>query len=132
MNVASGIVSTMAKDGAKPIHLQYLPKGPIERTPDSSFGHFSEKYPSVVIEISSSEKRKDLPLLASEYILGSRAAVSVVVGLDIEGKGNKKATISVWKPKVVNNHGILDIEVKQVVKNEVRLQALYLVRFARC
>src|SRR5579862_7651306 len=117
MSIADNIVITRAKDGSKPIRLLYLPEGPIERTPDSSLGYISENYPGVVIEISSSEIHKDLTRLASEYILGSRAAIRVVVCLDIEGKGNKKATISVWKPKVVNNHGNLDIEVKQVVKD---------------
>ncbi|KAI9774337.1 MAG: hypothetical protein M1840_004231 [Geoglossum simile] len=47
--------------------------------------------------------------------LGSRAAVSVVVGLNIARNSNKKVTISVWRPKVINKHSRLDIQVRRVV-----------------
>ena len=119
MDVAGNVGHTPTRGGNKPLRLR-LPGRVIKRTPDASFGHLSEKYPGVVIEVSSSEKRKNLSRLASEYILGSRAAVRVVVGLDIESKGNKKATISVWKPQVVGKHFYLDIQVMQVVNSEVR------------
>lgn len=106
----------------KPLTLR-LPEGVVvERTPDSSFGHLSQEFPSVIVEVSSSEKRKDLSRLASEYIRGSRGAVRVVVGLDIENRGddNKKATISVWRPRAEDiGHPGVEVRVMQEVNCEV-------------
>lgn len=88
--------------------------------PDMQFQHESAGSPGVVIEVSHSQKKRDLPHLADTYILGSEMNIQVVVGLDIEytgggrrkgetkgkGKGKRKAsekgklaTISVWVPK---------------------------------
>src|SRR5436305_15168289 len=39
--------------------------------PDASFRHLRARYPGVIIEVSYSQKRKDLPRLADDYILGS-------------------------------------------------------------
>lgn len=41
-------------------------------------------YPGIVIQTSFSQKRKDLPKLAEDYILGSIGNITVVIGLDIE------------------------------------------------
>lgn len=37
--------------------------------------------------------------MAEDYILGSDGNTSVVIGLDIEYKISKQATISVWRPQ---------------------------------
>ena len=39
--------------------------------PDAMFGHSEARYPGVVIEVSYSQKKKDLGRLADGYILGS-------------------------------------------------------------
>ncbi|KAH0558947.1 hypothetical protein GP486_004429 [Trichoglossum hirsutum] len=76
------------------------------RCPDAAFRHSAVKYPSVVLEVSFSQKRKDLPYLADSYIIGSGGSIGVVVALDLEHyrKGanrpqSKEATISVWRRK---------------------------------
>ena len=47
------------------------------------------QYPGVVIEVSYSQKRKDLPLVAKDYIIGSKGSIGVVVGItsSIQAKG---------------------------------------------
>ncbi|TVY53879.1 hypothetical protein LSUE1_G008847 [Lachnellula suecica] len=44
--------------------------------------------------------KKDLLRLADTYILGSNADIHVIVGIDVEYKGNKKAFVSVWRPYI--------------------------------
>ena len=63
--------------------------------PDAQFQHSKAQYPGVVIEVSYSQKRKDLARLADDYILGSDSDIRAVVSLDIEYKTNKEATLSV-------------------------------------
>ena len=72
---------------------------------DISFQHFKAQYPGVVMEVSYSQKRKDLPHLAGNYILGSMASIQAVIGVDLEYTG-KKATLTVWRPQIrVNSSG---------------------------
>ena len=52
--------------------------------PDASFKHIDAEYPGVVIEISYSQKRKDLGRLADDYILGSDGSIHAMVGVDVE------------------------------------------------
>jgi hypothetical protein len=56
-------------------------------SPDISFQHFKAQYPGVVMEVSYSQKRKDLPHLAGNYILGSMASIQAVIGVDLEYTG---------------------------------------------
>ncbi|KAI9762258.1 MAG: hypothetical protein M1840_001437 [Geoglossum simile] len=70
-----------------------------EHSPDAAFTHEGADYPSVIIETSFSQKRKDLPKLAEDYILGSLENISVIIGFDIDYCGTKEATISVWRPE---------------------------------
>ena len=93
---------------------------------NSSFEHLDAYYPSVVIEVSYSQKRKDLPRLADAYILGSDADIRVVVGLDIEYRGTKKATMSVWRPQYTVNHiGEKELVAAQVLTDQVSLLSIY-------
>jgi hypothetical protein len=71
--------------------------------PDASFQHFEAQYPGVILEISYSQKKKDLSRLANEYILGSDADIRAVIGIDVEYKGSKKASVSVWRPQIRRN-----------------------------
>jgi hypothetical protein len=74
-------------------------------SPDTSFQHFDAQYPGVVMEVSYSQKRKDLPHLARNYILGSMASIQAVIGVDLEYTG-RKATLTVWRPQIrVKNSG---------------------------
>jgi hypothetical protein len=52
--------------------------------PDASFRHKDASYPGAIIEVSFSQKRKDMPYLADDYLLGSNGDNRVIVGLDIE------------------------------------------------
>lgn len=88
-------------------------------TPDCFFKVQRTQIPGVVLEISYSQKRKDLPILADEYILGSNENVRVVIGLDLEYKG-KEAALSIWRPVVeVDANGKKFLKVEQVVTNQV-------------
>jgi hypothetical protein len=73
-----------------------------KHSPDGSFKHVEAKYPGVIIEVSYSQKKKDLPLLASDYIISSRGSIRAVVGIDLEYTG-KKVTLSVWRPQIRRN-----------------------------
>jgi hypothetical protein len=95
-------------------------KGLPKHSPDAAFTHIEADYPGIVIETSFSQKRKDLPKLAQDYILGSLANVSVVIGLDIEYHGTKKATVSVWRPEEgIHEDNTLFLRVTQIVNAEV-------------
>jgi hypothetical protein len=88
--------------------------------PDASFQHFDAQYPGVIFELSYSQKKKDLSRLADAYILGSNANIRVVVGIDVEYKGSKKASISIWRPHIgVNAMGEKELSVVQTVTDKV-------------
>lgn len=87
--------------------------------PDVSFTHIAAKYPGVVIEVSYSQKRKDLRRLADDYILGSDARIRVVVGIDVEYRG-KMATLSIWRPQIeINDVGEEELVAHQTLKDQV-------------
>ncbi|KAK3723755.1 hypothetical protein LTR37_001636 [Vermiconidia calcicola] len=81
---------------------------PVRRSPDATFYHPSQPLlPCLVLEVSYSQQRKDLPRLAESYVVDSAHAVRCVVGLDVvypeKKKGRKEekeATVSVWRPGV--------------------------------
>jgi hypothetical protein len=77
-----------------------------------------------VIETSFSQKRKDLPKLAEDYILGSIGNIGVVVGLDIEYRNSKRATVSMWRPELGVEDGVSFLGVKQVIDSLVRSRPL--------
>jgi hypothetical protein len=88
--------------------------------PDAQFQHSKAQYPGVVIEVSYSQKRKDLERLADDYILGSDSDIRVVVGLDIEYKTDKEATLSIWRPNIVTNEaGEKELVAQQTIRNQV-------------
>ena len=88
--------------------------------PDAAFQHIKAQYPGVVIEVSFSQKRKDLPRLADDYILGSDRDIRVVIGIDVEYKASKRATVSVWRPQIVlNDAGEGELRVVQTLTDQV-------------
>lgn len=90
--------------------------------PDAQFHHSDAPYAAVVLEVSYAQKRKDLARLADDYILGSDSDIRVVIGLDIEYRGSKKATVSVWRPNVITNDvGEKELVAEQIVTNQVCL-----------
>lgn len=99
--------------------------GAVRNEPDLACGHKLARYSGVVIEVSYSQKAKSLSWLAENYILDSEANTRVVVGLDIEYLGSKKATMSVWRPQIINsdigNGNTQDLIVHQVTREQVRL-----------
>ncbi|KAL9103920.1 MAG: hypothetical protein Q9163_001068 [Psora crenata] len=91
----------------------------IRHDPDLTFEHCDALWPGVVIELSYSQKRKDLPHLADDYIVESDGSIRVVVGLDIDYE-TKKGTVSMWRPRyVTNEQGQLELEAAQTLNNQV-------------
>jgi hypothetical protein len=86
---------------------------------DATFKHCNAFWPGVLIEVSSSLKKKTMPYLADDYILGRSRSVHVVVGLDIDYK-TKRGTISMWRPSYVKNEqGRLELEATQSLCHQV-------------
>ncbi|KAI9761714.1 MAG: hypothetical protein M1840_001718 [Geoglossum simile] len=73
--------------------------GSSKHSPDGSLACAEANYPGIVVETSFSPKHKDLPKLAEDYILSSLGNISVVIGFDIDYRGTKKGTVSVWRPE---------------------------------
>ncbi|KAK3352424.1 hypothetical protein B0T25DRAFT_541958, partial [Lasiosphaeria hispida] len=57
--------------------------------PDGSFAHEDAGVGCVILEVSHSQQRHDLPFLADEYILGSNGRTQVVIGVDLEYRAEK-------------------------------------------
>lgn len=84
--------------------------------PDAQFLHLHAKYPAVVLEVSYSQRRKDIPYIADDYILGSNGNIKRVIGIDIGYPPSKKATLSAWKPGFdFNEAGELELFAKQYI-----------------
>jgi len=89
--------------------------------PDASFQHVDAQYPGVIIEVSYSQKRKDLARLAEDYILGSDGNIRVVIGIDVDYK-DKSATLSKWQPRFqVNDAGEEELVAHQTLSDQVCL-----------
>jgi len=95
--------------------------------PDASFKYLGAQFPGVVIEVSHSQKKRDLPYLADDYILGSQSNIQRVVGLDIEYGGSKAklATISTWVPGTTTDDGETALIAVQTVKSQVRIPVVF-------
>ncbi|KAJ5551683.1 hypothetical protein N7535_000373 [Penicillium sp. DV-2018c] len=87
-----------------------------ERCPDASFIHEDAKYPGVIIEVCYSQKVRAAADLADDYILDTNANVNAVIALNIEYKGSKKATISVWRPHKSTVDGGKELGAKAVIE----------------
>lgn len=102
-----------------------------QHEPDEVFEHIDAQHPGVVIEVSFTQKKKDLARLADSYILGSEENIYVVVGLDIEYKTSSKdqsrrATISLWRPKHnVTGRAEMELVAEQSVTDLICLPTNY-------
>jgi hypothetical protein len=67
----------------------------IRHEPDIRFQYKDAAWPSVVIEVAHSQTKKSLVGLAVNYILRSYGGIRVVVGVDLDYKKSKEASISV-------------------------------------
>jgi hypothetical protein len=91
----------------------------IRHEPDMMFMYKHAAFPVLVIEVSHPQKKKALVDLADNYILGTYGGIGVVVGIDLDHKQSKEATLSIWRLKNTNNDGEEEGEVIQVVDNQV-------------
>jgi hypothetical protein len=95
--------------------------------PDAAFKHIDAQWPGIVIEVSFSQKEKELKDLAEDYILGSDGNIQVVIGLNIEYKQSKKATFSVWRPQYVKHEDGQEYFVSmQIISDQVRKPVRYI------
>ena len=93
-----------------------------KHVPDIRFHHEDAAWSGVVIEVSYSQKRKSLIDLAENYLLASDGGIRVMVGIDLEYKKSKEASISIWRLKTSPGHdGQPEGEVIQKLDNEVHM-----------
>jgi hypothetical protein len=94
----------------------------IRREPDAAFKHPQAHWPGVVIEVAYSQKERDIPHLADDYILETNGSIRAVVGLNIDYK-TKKGTVSMWRPKYTENEqGEIELAAAEIFKDQVHLQ----------
>ncbi|OAL29738.1 hypothetical protein AYO20_09122 [Fonsecaea nubica] len=86
-----------------------------ERSPDGSYVYHLVCKPSCIIEVANSQTAKELEKLAEDYIWGTNAAVRTVVGFDFDYQAGKRATLSIWRPKL-NRKGVLTGIRREVVE----------------
>ena len=93
-----------------------------KHVPDIRFHHKDAAWPGVVLEISYSQKRKSLVDLAENYLLASNGGIRVMVGIDLDYKKSKEASISIWRLEISPcDDGELQGEVIQELDNEVSI-----------
>ncbi|KAF2788653.1 hypothetical protein K505DRAFT_255056 [Melanomma pulvis-pyrius CBS 109.77] len=85
--------------------------------PDASFRHKEAQYPGVIVEVAYSQKKSCLGRLAENYILDSDASIRAVVCVHIEygNKESRKATLSVWRPKLLTTDDGLELRAVEGV-----------------
>jgi hypothetical protein len=100
--------------------------------PDMSFGHKDARFPGVIVEVAFSQEYKHLRRLAENYLLDSGANIRVVVGINIAyGKGPRRATLSIWRPKLSKTPSGYDLEAEDEATDEVCLIFMILTH-SRC
>ena len=106
----AGVANSVRSQASSDVRLYghgSIMKGDLQRSPDASFAHADSQYPSVIIGIAYSQRRKDLARLADEYICGSDRNISVVLGLDIAyGDSSKRVSISIWRSRFVHGYNV--------------------------
>jgi len=112
----------IAADFARGIRARGSPK--IERDggshcPDGSFAHRDATELAVILEVSHSQKREDLPFLADEYILGSNGLTQAVIGIDLQYQG-KEARVIVWRPNKSKENGEMILTIKKTFEGIFR------------
>jgi len=89
--------------------------------PDASFRHKGAQYPGVIVEVAYSQKKPRLDRLAENYILDSDASIRAVICVHIEygNKKSRKATLSVWRPKLFTIDDVLELRAVEEVADVV-------------
>ncbi|KAJ5378466.1 hypothetical protein N7509_011585, partial [Penicillium cosmopolitanum] len=87
-----------------------------QREPDASSKHRRARYPGVIIEVCYSQKGRCVSHLADEYILNTDGSVNAVVALDIDYKGPKKATSTVWRPEYATLDGKEELQATATIE----------------
>jgi hypothetical protein len=90
------------------------------REPDASFGHRQAHYPGVIVEVCYSQKSRRVSHLADEYILNTDGSVNAVLAFDIDYKGSKRATVTMWRPEYVTVDGVEEFRAATVIEAQVR------------
>ena len=91
-------------------------------SPDGSFGHLEASVPAVVIEVSYSQKKKNLKTLARDYIIHTLGDVRLVIGVDIDYRRTRIGVVSVWRAeRYYLSDGRLHLAVRAVVIDQVGL-----------
>ncbi|KAK0715769.1 hypothetical protein B0H67DRAFT_645472 [Lasiosphaeris hirsuta] len=90
--------------------------------PDGSWMHDDATELDVILEVSHSQERQDLPFLADFYILSSNGLTQMVIGLDLEYRKNKgkEARVIVWRPKQTKKKGKTILETKKTFEGIFR------------
>jgi len=92
-----------------------------KRSPDCAFRHKGAKYPGLIIEVSYSQKAKDLPRLADDYILGSNGNIRTVIGLDLEYSGSYSARLYRWQATFTRDENNEEELSAKLIANLVRM-----------
>jgi hypothetical protein len=71
--------------------------GSCRHGPDATLFHPDANAYTFVVEISYAQKRKDLKYLAYDYLVRSGGKIHALLGLDLEYRGSKTATVSLWR-----------------------------------
>ncbi|KAL2146337.1 hypothetical protein VTI28DRAFT_4362 [Corynascus sepedonium] len=108
----------VAADFARDVHVTRSPKTESDggsHYPDGSFAHEDAGVECVILEVSHSQQRQDLPFLADEYILGSNGRTQVVIGVDLEYREEKgkEARVTVWRPRYIEEDGEAVLEAAE-------------------
>ncbi|CDM28466.1 unnamed protein product [Penicillium roqueforti FM164] len=86
------------------------------REPDASFGHRQAHYLGVIVEVCYAQKSRQVPHLADEYILNTNGSVNAVLAFDIDYKGSKRATVTMWRPEYTTVDGVEEFRAATVIE----------------
>ena len=93
------------------------------RCPDLEFQHIDSQFPGLIVEIVNSQTKKDggknLTKLADQYVLESSGGIKTVIGILNDYQGTKRATLSIWHPKYLQDNDGEYLASEQTVVFEV-------------
>lgn len=113
--VFNGSASILLEDGAR-------------RDPDTQFGYWGTQYPTLVVEIAYSQRIKHLPRLADHYIVESSGRIQMVIGIKLDYRGSKTATVSVWCPLYGSDSEGRFLASEQILSEVCEIKDLYIYR----
>lgn len=82
--------------------------------PDAAFRFKADEYARVVLEVSCPQKRKELPRIAKDYILGSEGNIGTVIGLELNHNNTNEGRLSIWRPKPMRKDHDDSLELEEV------------------